>query len=277
MQSTSVLLFEVIILLSAAAATVGSMLNSISKIRNWDTRSINRTLFVIYILSLVFAFIQYLLFPSPYDKLLVIAITAMAITILSAFSNFAIRDVMFPSLFKKGTDKDIVQRPDSMLQNINSNFSGKIFISYRRSDSADVTGRIYDRLVAKFGREFIFKDVDSIPLGSDFKEHLARKVSECDVLLAVIGDSWLSALEEKGNNPSLSTRDFVRIEIQSALERNIPVIPLLVRGAKMPNEDDLPADLQKLVYRNGIPIRSDPDFHRDMDRLISGLENVLGR
>jgi hypothetical protein len=154
--------------------------------------------------------------------------------------------------------------------------AGSIFISYRRSDSADITGRIYDRLVDEYGRASIFKDVDSIPLGTDFKEYLDRKVSECNFLLAVIGDHWLDAKDETGKRRLDDPQDFVRAEIESALEQDIPVIPLLVRGAKMPEEEDLPAGLKRLVYKNGIPIRPDPDFHRDMDRLISALDDSIG-
>lgn len=152
-----------------------------------------------------------------------------------------------------------------------------IFVSYRRSDSADIAGRIYDRLIGKFGRGPIFKDVDSIPLGLDFKEYLDMKVGECDVLLAIIGDEWLTASDSAGNRRLDDPTDFVRIEIESALQRKIPVIPLLVRDAHMPREADLPASLHKLVYRNGTPIRSDPDFHRDMDRLIAALEKYMNK
>jgi hypothetical protein len=152
---------------------------------------------------------------------------------------------------------------------------GQIFISYRRSDSADIAGRIYDRLVGMFGKEPIFKDVDSIPLGIDFKEYLDQKVGECDVLLAIIGDRWIDASDITGASRLYDPTDFVRIEIQSALERGIPVIPLLVRGAQMPVEESLPTSLRKLTFRNGILIRSDPDFHRDMDRLIAALEKYV--
>jgi hypothetical protein len=153
--------------------------------------------------------------------------------------------------------------------------AGHIFISYRRSDSADIVGRIYDRLVQEFGRDSIFKDVDSIPLGIDFKGYLDRTLNECNVLLAVIGDRWLDARDTTGKRRLEDPGDFVRIEIESALEQGIAVIPLLVRGAHMPEEEDLPAGLKKLVYRNGIPVRPDPDFHRDMDRLISALEEYI--
>ena len=149
-----------------------------------------------------------------------------------------------------------------------------IFISYRRADSADVTGRIYDRLIGHFGKSAIFKDVDSIPLGIDFKEHLKKAVSKCEIFLVVIGDRWLetagSMQEDRLHDPG----DFVRIEIEAALNKKIRIIPLLVHGASMPAEDKLPPSLRKLIYRNGIPVRSDPDFHRDMDRLIAALSEL---
>ena len=175
------------------------------------------------------------------------------------------------SLNKQESDLDV---NTSLMSDTRENL-GNIFISYRRSDSADNAGRIYDRLVGRFGKEPIFKDVDSIPLGLDFKEYLDEQVGKCDVLLAIIGDQWLEANDASGKRRLDDPADFVRIEIESALERNIPVIPLLVRGAQMPSEEVLPSSLRKLVYRNGIPIRSDPDFHRDMDRLIKALEGYV--
>ena len=152
---------------------------------------------------------------------------------------------------------------------------GHIFISYRRSDSADIAGRIYDRLVEEFGRAPIFKDVDSIPLGTDFKQQLDQKVNETRVLLAIIGDRWLEAADAAGRRRLDDPADYVRMEIELALERGIQVIPLLVRGAQMPDEDQLPAGLKALVYRNGISIRPDPDFHNDMDRLITAIKDSI--
>lgn len=146
-----------------------------------------------------------------------------------------------------------------------------IFISYRRKDSGDITGRIYDGLVQHFGKMAIFKDVDSIPLGMDFRNHLQNNVGRCSALIAVIGQNWLIAAE--GGEPRLnSTRDHLRIEIETALQRDIPVIPVLVQGATVPQEDDLPSSLRPLAYRNGLSVRPDPDFHTDMDRLIRGVE-----
>jgi hypothetical protein len=150
--------------------------------------------------------------------------------------------------------------------------TGSIFISYRRRDSSDATGRIYDRLVSHFSRECVFKDVDSIPLGVDFRKHLADSVGRCQIVLTVIGPNWL-ADDPTGPKGGLGDpRDFVRLENEAAFQRNIPVIPVLVQGAAMPQAEQLPPSLESLAYHNGIPIRADPDFHPDMARLIKGIE-----
>lgn len=151
----------------------------------------------------------------------------------------------------------------------------RIFLSYRREDSADVTGRIYDRLTLAFEKAQVFKDVDSIPLGLDFREHLQKTISSCDVVLVVMGDQWLTTATAEGTRRLDNPRDFVRIELETALQRDIPVIPVLVRGASVPEESQLPPTLSALAYRNGIAVRSDPDFHRDMDRLVQSLKAHL--
>jgi len=139
-----------------------------------------------------------------------------------------------------------------------------------------VAGRIYDRLAGAFGAEQVFKDVDDIPLGRDFRKVIDQAVSGCDVLLVVIGRDWLDVRNEHGRRRIDDPADFVRLEIESALNREIPVIPLLVRDAMLPPADDLPGSLGELVYRNGIPVRADPDIHRDMDRLIQALRELVG-
>lgn len=153
---------------------------------------------------------------------------------------------------------------------------GACFISYRRYDSADATGRIYDRLVAVLGRERVFKDVDDIPLGADFRKVLDDAVGRCAVLLVVIGRDWLTVTNEHGQRRLDDPADFVRLEVESALRRGIPVIPVLVRDAAIPRPDELPESICELVYHNGIQVRPDPDFHHDVDRLIRALNDVLG-
>ncbi len=151
----------------------------------------------------------------------------------------------------------------------------QIFLSYRREDSADVSGRINDRLAQHFGQDAIFTDVDSIPLGIDFQQYIDEQVGKCDIFLAVIGRDWLSVTDADGRHRLHQPEDFVRIEVESALRRKIPVIPLLVRQATMPSSDDMPDSLNDLATRNGMPIRPNPDFHGDMKRLISGIEQHL--
>jgi TIR domain len=146
----------------------------------------------------------------------------------------------------------------------------RIFLSYRRTDSTDITGRIYDRLVAAFGRENVFKDVDAMPAGVDFRAQLGIEVERADVVLGIIGPRWLSEVDANHKRRLDDVQDYVRIELAAALERGIPVIPVLVGGAAMPRETELPKVLSALAFRNAAPVRTDPDFHTDMDRLILG-------
>jgi len=148
----------------------------------------------------------------------------------------------------------------------------RIFICYRRSDSADVTGRLYDRLVQEFGVFSVFKDVDALPLGVDFRRHLEKAISECGVFLAVIGNDWLSIDTETGVSRLDNSRDVVRMEIEAALRKNIPVIPVLVKGAAMPPEEKLPPALRALAYCHAAAVRHDPDFHQDVNRLVRSLQ-----
>jgi formylglycine-generating enzyme required for sulfatase activity len=147
----------------------------------------------------------------------------------------------------------------------------RIFISYRREDSAFPVQHLYEKLVNRFGKESVIFDVDTIPLGSDFPDYLAREVSKCDVLLAVIGDRWLDILKQRLNDPN----DFIRIEIQAALERKIPVVPVLLNNASLPNEKDLPKELAGLVYKQAAKVRAGSIYQSDLKRLIDGLGHLL--
>src|SRR5262245_13191088 len=118
--------------------------------------------------------------------------------------------------------------------------ANKIFISYRRKDSEGYAGRITDRLEQEFGRDLLFVDVDAIPLGANFVKVVRAEVTQCGVLLAVIGPNWLDARDQDGNRRLDKSNDFVRVEIATALQRDIPVIPILLDGASMPNANRLP-------------------------------------
>ena len=151
-----------------------------------------------------------------------------------------------------------------------------IFISYRCEDGGWwAGGLIYERFAAHFGSAAIFTDIDSIPLGVNFKKHIDEQVGKCDILLAVIGEKWLSMTDDEGPPRFKQRGDVVRLEIQSALKREIPVIPLLVDNTAMPREDKLPKPLREPAFRNGLPIRPPPTFDADVRRLIRGVEKHL--
>jgi len=152
--------------------------------------------------------------------------------------------------------------------------SGQIFISYRREDSAGFAGRLYDRLRDRFGADHIFMDVGGIKLGLDFVEEIDKAVSSSQVLIALIGRNWLDVVDAEGNRRLGNPEDFVRLEILSALERGILVIPSLVGGATMPRLADLPEPLKPLARRQGLEI-SHIGFDEDVTRLIQTLEEVL--
>ncbi|MBI4241517.1 MAG: TIR domain-containing protein [Candidatus Rokubacteria bacterium] len=151
----------------------------------------------------------------------------------------------------------------------------KVFISYRREDSQDVTGRIYDRLTRSVSPGDIFRDIDSIPAGMDFRRVLEDAVGRSDVVLVVIGPRWVSAADEQGKRRLENSSDFVRIEVEAALRRGIPIIPVSVSNAALPVDSDLPETMKDLAFRNGRSVRPDPDFHNDMARLIRDIEAVV--
>ena len=152
--------------------------------------------------------------------------------------------------------------------------AAKVFINYRRDDSAGHAGRVRDRLAHELGRDLLFMDVDAISLGANFSKVLHEEVAKCGVLLAVIGPNWSDVRDEHGNRRLDDPNDFVRIEITAALQRDIPVIPILLDGARIPKADQLPDDLKELASRNGLDVRH-ASFHTDMDRLILGLKGQL--
>jgi len=152
-----------------------------------------------------------------------------------------------------------------------------IFVNYRRDDAPGVAGRLFDRLSMNFAQSEMFMDVDAMKPGLDFVKQLDEQVSKCSVMLAIIGPGWLNARDEKGRRRLDLPRDSVRVELASALKREIPVIPLLVNGTAMPSEDDLPDDLKPLANRHGLELRHSR-FAADSDAVIvKGLISMLIR
>src|SRR5690348_6411417 len=151
--------------------------------------------------------------------------------------------------------------------------SGRIFICYRREETAYSAGWLFDRLADRFGGQ-IFKDVDSIEPGDDWVEVITTVVGSCDVLLALIGDRWLTITDEDGRRRLDDPDDFVRLEIEAALARDVRVIPILVEGARMPRADELPASLSKLARRQALEL-SPSWFDVGTERLLRVLERTI--
>jgi hypothetical protein len=132
--------------------------------------------------------------------------------------------------------------------------SHRIFLSYRRADTEGFAHAIYNLLVPAFGSENLFMDVDTIQPGQDFVETLDQAVSNCDVMLVLIGPKWLNITDENGRRRLDDPEDFVRIEIKSAIEQKKVIIPVLLQGAKMPCEEELPTGLSSLHRRQAFRV-----------------------
>jgi hypothetical protein len=152
--------------------------------------------------------------------------------------------------------------------------AGSIFLSYRRGDSAGATGRIYDRLVTRYGKDTIFMDVSSLPAGVDFMEHIQRAIQESAVQLVLIGPGWLEAADAEGHRRLELPRDAVRREVEAGLGSQALVIPVLLDSTPMPARERLPDELQALRALNSHSVRH-ADFDHDMERLIEAIDERL--
>ncbi|MEL6662459.1 MAG: toll/interleukin-1 receptor domain-containing protein [Pseudomonadota bacterium] len=148
----------------------------------------------------------------------------------------------------------------------------KIFISYRRSDSHWPAHEIFERLkaIARKSKDKIFIDLESIKPGEDFVKSIERNVKGCDVLVAIIGPNWLNASNDNGGRRLDDSKDIVRTEIASAMKASVTVVPVLLDGARMPSERELPRDLQGLAVRNAINVRK-AHFDEDTAQLALAL------
>jgi len=149
-----------------------------------------------------------------------------------------------------------------------------VFISYRRSDSDVAAGRLADDLSEIFGRDSIFRDVDTLEMGEDYTKALDHALDSCVALIAIIGPRWLDVTDDVGHRRLENPRDWVRMEISRALDRGVRVIPVLVSAA-MPRETDVPADLKQLLQRHALDL-TDRHWKQDINLLAQALEKVPG-
>ncbi|MFZ0633711.1 MAG: toll/interleukin-1 receptor domain-containing protein [Acidobacteriaceae bacterium] len=149
-----------------------------------------------------------------------------------------------------------------------------IFINYRRNDSEGEAGRLFDELTTRFSENSVFMDVAAIGPGKDFRKAIDESVATCSVLLALIGQEWLETKDASGRRRLDDPHDFVRLELASALRRDIPVVPVLVRGAKMPLAERLPDDLRDLAFRNAVEL-THARWKSDVQVLVHALRPYL--
>ena len=158
----------------------------------------------------------------------------------------------------------------------------RLFICYRRADSGGSVEPLAERLSERFGAGNVFRDVEAIRLGTDFRQSVRRALSGCDVFLLVIGPGWLDASDAEGGRRLDRPDDPVRIEIESAIARGLSIVPVLVGGAPMPGRDRMPDGLEELSSRAGVALRGDPGapgdsaFAAAVDTLIRQLEEIEG-
>jgi hypothetical protein len=149
-----------------------------------------------------------------------------------------------------------------------------IVISYRRADSSAIAGRILDRLTARYGEQSVFMDIDHIPFGTDFRAHIQEMLQRTDVVIAVIGPNWLG-IGADGAARMQEPTDPVRVEIETALARKTPIIPVLVDGARMPQSADLPQEFGNFAFLNAAEVSTGRDFRTHVDRLIAAVDRAV--
>jgi hypothetical protein len=149
-----------------------------------------------------------------------------------------------------------------------------IFISYRRDDTEGEAGRLFDDLTREFGANSVFMDVAGIRPGVDFVQAIEQNVADCGVLLAIIGPTWATITSASGQRRLDDPNDFVVLEIASALKREVPVIPVLVHGARMPSQDQLPESLKSFSHRNSVEL-SHARWPSDVQLLVEALKTYV--
>ncbi len=149
-----------------------------------------------------------------------------------------------------------------------------VFLSYRREETRHIAGRLADRLTERLGPAQVFMDVETIEPGADFTATIARAVASCRILIALIGPTWATASSRRRRRRLEDPDDLVVLEIRAALERGIPVIPVLVDGARMPDRDELPEALQGLVRRNAVRLDHDT-FRSDITVVLTAVDRIL--
>ena len=201
-----------------------------------------------------------------------IAILIGVVAVLAAAMVLALRKPA-PAPLLEGIREELWAAPPSSFVGVAPRHA--IFISYRRMDLSDLVGRLYEKLTHAFGPELVFKDVNSIPTGTDFREQISRALRGCRVGICVIGPNWFGD-PKTGDSRLDDKEDFVRIEIETLLGQKVWILPVYIHDMPVIEASQVPASLEKLAYLQKGVLRSDPDFEGDCRALIADISKILG-
>ena len=151
----------------------------------------------------------------------------------------------------------------------------KIVISYRRDDAPGTVGWLHETLCRRYGTDSIFMDINQIQASTNFRKSIGQAMRRADVVLAIIGPRWRGQ-RDNGTARIVESEDWVRTEVETALQLDIPVIPVLVDNAQMPSARELPPNIQELASINAVKVDPGVDFHNHVDRLATAIDRILG-
>jgi hypothetical protein len=167
---------------------------------------------------------------------------------------------------------NVVQKP---AQHPKLTTAAKIVLSYRRADSSGVAGRLFDRIRDRFGAPNVFMDIDSIPFGTNFRTHIQNTLTGCKIVVALMGKDWIGKRLFPFQARIFDANDPIRLEMHTALKMNVPILPVLIDGAKVESMR-LPRELVELRELHAAPLSSGQDFDQHTARLLTAIERHVG-
>ncbi len=151
--------------------------------------------------------------------------------------------------------------------------AAKIVLSYRHGDSPGTIGWMYEKLSTRYGEDSVFRDVDNIQPSMDFRKVIGHTLRRADLVLVIIGPKWRGPVDGKLRIDEIN--DWVRIEVETALQLDIPIIPVLIEGADMPKVEEVPDSLKDLTYKHAVRVEPGKDFQAHVNRLFDAMDKIL--
>lgn len=165
---------------------------------------------------------------------------------------------------------DVASRLALSDKEITHNSGPKFFVCYRRDDTKQIAGRVHDKLLTRWDADSIFFDIDSVPLGVDFRVFTRKTLTSCTHMLVLVGNQFVGARSEEPR--IFDQNDLVRTELEMAFSMGLTIIPVTIDDARMPVPDLLPKEIQHFSFLNAAKLDSGADFHAHMSRIIKALE-----